>query len=673
MTSAVRVAVDIGGTFTDVVTWDSAAGIVASRKVLTTPDDHADAVLDGLAHSVDAADVEWFVHGTTVALNAVLSRSGTRVLLVVTEGFRDMLHLGRAERTDIWKLHYRRSQPLVAPADVCVVRERIRSDGSVEVTLEEATLDDVIERIEQEGIESVAVCLINAHRNGVHERRVRELLEERAPGVRISLSHEVAPQIREYERASTTVMDAYVAKPVERYLGSLERRSKDSGLASGLQVMRSNGGTASASLAVDQPVLTLLSGPAGGVVGAERLAAVLGRPRLIALDMGGTSLDACLVCDGVAQRSGEMTLDQLPVLLPVISLTTIGAGGGSLARVTDGGLRVGPQSAGSSPGPACYGLGGTEPTVTDANVVLGRIDADSFLEGRMPLDAEAARAAIATIARPLGLSIDAMAEGVVSVANASMADAVRTLAVRRGFDPREFTLLAFGGAGPVHAAEVAAELGIREVVIPQSPGGFSAWGMLHAPVRHDAVAPFQADLETLRPADVAEAFRRLEATNRVLLEHDAVPEEQICTIASADMRYRGQEFVVNVVGDPSAERGDWSEAFHAEYLRLYAHALPGMPIEFVSLRLSSYAPPAGVPAAVVAAPGTAGARVRDAVFAGRRRSTAVLSRAALDGQAVAGPAVVEEPGTSTLVPPGWSIRAGAAGVLSLDREEPGDG
>jgi N-methylhydantoinase A len=673
MTSGVRVAVDIGGTFTDVVTWDSAAGVVASRKVLTTPDDHADAVLDGLAQTVDAADVDWFVHGTTVALNAVLSRSGTRVLLVVTEGFRDMLHLGRAERTDIWKLHYRRSQPLVTPADVCAVRERIRGDGRVQLPLDEASLDEVVDRIEPEGMDSVAVCLINAHRNGVHERRVRELLEQRAPGVRISLSHEVAPQIREYERASTTVMDAYVARPVERYLGSLERRSRDAGLGSGLQVMRSNGGTASASLVVDQPVLTLLSGPAGGVVGAERLAAALDRPRLIALDMGGTSLDACLVCDGAAQRSGEMTLDQLPVLLPVISLTTIGAGGGSLARVTDGGLRVGPQSAGSAPGPACYGLGGTEPTVTDANVVLGRIDPESFLEGRMPLDAEAAREAIASIAGPLGLSIEAMAEGVVAVANASMADAVRTLAVRRGFDPREFSLLAFGGAGPVHAAEVADELGIREVVIPQSPGGFSAWGMLHAPVRHDAVMPFQADLETLRPDDVAEAFRRLELANRVLLEHDGVPAERIRTVASADMRYQGQEFVVNVVGDTAAGRGDWSAAFHAEYLRLYAHALPGMPIEVVSLRLSSYAPPAEVPAGGEGARSAGAEGLRQAVFAGRRRPTAVLSRAGVAEDPVAGPAIIEEPGTCTVVPPGWRIRAGEAGVLVLDREERADG
>jgi N-methylhydantoinase A len=312
--------------------------------------------------------------------------------------------------------------------------------------------------------------------------------------------------------------------------------------------------------------------------------------------------------------------------------------------------------------------------VTDANVVLGRIDAESFLEGRMPLDAEAAREAIATIAGPFGLSIEEMAEGVLAVANASMADAVRTLAVRRGFDPREFTLLAFGGAGPVHAAEVADELGIRDVVIPQSPGGFSAWGMLHAPVRHDAVMPFPADLETLRPDDVAEAFRRLELANRVLFEHDSVPAERIRTVASADMRYRGQEFVVNVVGDPAAAgRGDWSAAFHAEYLRLYAHALPGMPIEVVSLRLSSYAPPAAVPAGGEGARSAGAEGLRQAVFAGRRRPTTVLSRAGVADDPVAGPAIVEEPGTSTVVPPGWRIRAGDAGVLVLDREERADG
>lgn len=673
MASGVRVAVDIGGTFTDVVTWDSAAGVLSSRKVLTTPDDHADAVIDGLAQSVRAADVDWFVHGTTVALNAVLSRSGSRVLLVVTEGFRDMLHLGRAERTDIWKLHYRRLQSLVAADDVCTVRERIRADGSVDVPFDDDSARAVVQRIEGEGIDSVAVCLINAHVNGAHERRLRELLEWQAPDVRVSLSHEVAPQIREYERASTTVMDAYVARPVQRYLGSLERRTLDAGLAGELQVMRSNGGTASATLASDRPVMTLLSGPAGGVVGAERLAAALDRPRLIALDMGGTSLDASLVCDGVAERTGEMTLDALPVLLPVISLTTIGAGGGSIARVADGGLRVGPQSAGSSPGPASYGLGGVEPTVTDANVVLGRIDPESFLEGRMPLDAGAAHRAIESIARPLGLDIDAMAEGVVSVANASMADAVRTLAVRRGFDPRDFALLAFGGAGPVHAADVADELGIREVVIPQSPGGFSAWGMLHAPVRHDAVTPFPADLDSVHAGDLADRFRRLELANRALLEHDGVPADRAQHVAAADMRYHGQEFVITVAGDPDAGRDEWSRAFHDEYLRLYAHALPGMPIEFVNLRLSSSATDGGAPTAERSADATAAPHLRPVVFAGRRHGTTVLTRAAVGAEPVHGPVVVEEPGTSTIVPPGWRIRTGDQGVLVLDREEARDG
>ena len=471
-----RVAVDVGGTFTDFVVFDTETGRARIGKVLSTSADQARGVLAGLRKEVGAlADMSSLVHGNTVGLNAFLERRGARTLFVTTDGYRDVLRLGRGDKDRLFVVRYKKPEPLVPVTDVETVRERLNFDGSVRTPLNEADVERIAERIVRDGIVTVAVCLLHAYRNAAHELRVRDILLARVPDLSVSLSHEVAPEWREYERSSTTVLNAYITPGVSRYLNTLTDKLREGGFPAAIHIMQSNGGVTTAAVARKLPVHSLLSGPVGGVIGGVTLAKELGRPNLLCVDMGGTSFDASIIVDGLPSVSTQATLERLPVLTPLVDIHTIGAGGGSIASVEAGGLRVGPESAGSEPGPACYRRGGTKPTVTDANALLGRIDPDYFLAGGMPLDLAAAARAIETVAAPLGLSPSAAASGILAIVNAKMADAMRTLTIHRGVDPRRFSLVAFGGAGPMHAAALAEELGIAEVVIPWAPGTFSAW------------------------------------------------------------------------------------------------------------------------------------------------------------------------------------------------------
>ncbi|MDP2480855.1 MAG: hydantoinase/oxoprolinase family protein [Candidatus Palauibacterales bacterium] len=601
-TPATRVAVDIGGTFTDFVVWAPGAADLRTFKVLSTPDDPARAVLAGLgrvlAGASEARPSPSIVHGSTVATNAVLERKGARTALVATAGFRDLLAIGRQARPELYDLMPRKPRPLV-PADLAFeVDERVDHRGRVLRPLEDAEIDRVVAEIHASGAESVAVCLLFSFLRPEHERRLGERLREE--GLAVSLSCDVLPEFREYERASATAINAYVSPVLGRYLGRLARE----GPRAAWRVMQSNGGSVGLEAAGREGVRAVLSGPAGGVVGALHAAGACGWGRIIGFDMGGTSTDVCLA-EGRPRVTREGTLDGLPIGVPVVDLHSVGSGGGSVARVDVGGaLRVGPESAGADPGPACYGRGGDRPTVTDANLVLGRMDPEGFLGGTMRLDEEAARAAFGELAEraglepPPGLSPEqAAALGVVRVANAHMERALRVISVQRGHDPADFTLVAFGGAGGLHASALARALGIGRVLVPRTASVLSAHGMLAADVTRDygltVMLPGTTGADRLR-----EGFAPLERRAREAMEGEG-SASGLRLERSLAMRYRGQSWELDVPLDD-----DPPGAFHAAHRDAYGHADAGAATEIVGLRLRAVLPvrPPELPEAEEAGP-----------------------------------------------------------------------
>lgn len=663
-TPHLRVGVDIGGTFTDIVVMDTHANTTRAHKVLSTPREPAKGMLKGLDELGIARDIEFLVHGTTAGLNAILSRTGERAALVTTKGFGDVLLLGRAGNKDIWSLTPRKPAPLVEPDDIHTLDERIRYDGSIETPLDPADVAALAERLAADGVRSVAVCFLHSHHNPAHELAFRSLLQQRLPEVSVVLSHEIAPEQGEFERTSTTVATAYVSRTVETYLAALVEQLGVRDCAAPLHVMRSSGGICSAELVARQPIQTILSGPAGGVVAAETISRTLGRPNIIAIDMGGTSSDVSLVIDGYMTLSAEGEIADNVMKMPVVELHTIGAGGGSIARAEAGGLRVGPLSAGANPGPACYGLGGTRPTVTDAQLLLGRIDPDWFLGGRMRLDVEAAREAMAGLATDLAIDVEAAAAGVLAVANGMMANAIRTLTMRRGIDPRGFSLLAFGGAGPLHGVALAEELGIGEVIVPFSTGVLSAWGMLHADIRHDVSAP----LSGLAGDEAAQAL--IERTNadlreqgERLLRQEGVEASACSCATTVDMRYAGQTHAVTV---PMRDPATLLQDFHETYHQRFGHAMPGAPVELVQMRLAATGR-IGAEFLDRDAPATSHAEnTRTVTIDGQRHEARIVHRESLGrGDVLAGPAIILEAGSTTLVPPGWSARQEQFGTLIL--------
>ncbi len=670
--SGYRVAMDIGGTFTDFVVVDAAQdGQTGSGKVLTTPANPADGVLEGLRRLVPRLEsVEFLVHGTTVGLNAFLERKGARLLLVMTEGLGDAYSIARHDRKELYALRYRKPERLVPRRNVVEVSERLRWDGSVETALDASTLEPLYARIRDEDFEAVAICLLHAYVNPVHELELRDLLRSEFPALSITLSHEIAREWREYERASSAALNAYIAPRVERYLGTLEHELGKLDVASPLYVMQSNGGITSARRARAEPIQTLLSGPVGGTIGGAALAGATGRRNLLCVDMGGTSFDLSLVVEGRPTVSTETELEGLPVLMPLVDIHTIGAGGGSLAWLEAGGLRVGPQSAGADPGPACYGRGGTEPTVTDANLHLGRLDPGYFLGGRMGLDAAAAARALERISPEVELDSVALAEGMLAIINARMADAMRTITVKQGIDPREYALVAFGGAGPMHAAWLADELEIGEVIVPWSPGTFSAWGMLQTDMRHDVVRSFYRPLAGLGADEVSQTFDALQAEGAELLEHEGIGVGEQYFARSADMRYVGQEYTVNVPVDGRIDLEVVDGSFHDAHRVRYGHSTPGAPVEFVNLRLAALGRIAAQAAPVRAQTdgGDPSLGVRSVVFDGEARETAVFVRDRIaPGSRYEGPVVIEEESSTTIVPPGYSTTVDEFGNLVVRR------
>lgn len=678
-----RVGVDIGGTFTDLVAQDD-RGQLRTTKVATTPQDHAEGTMTAIAKAgIDLGEAGLFLHGSTVAINTVVERKGVKTALLTTRGFRDVYEIGRSNRPEAYHLFFERPRPLV-PRSLCwEITERITARGEVDTPLEPQATAAAIAELRDAGIEAVAVCLLHSYANPAHEVAVGEIAGSVHPKAYVSLSHQILREYREYERTSTTVVNAYVGPVVARYLASLQSRLRDQGFKGEVLVMQSGGGVMSITAAAQAPVRTMESGPVAGVMGAASVARRLGYRNAIAFDMGGTTAKASMIKDGAAEIAGSYYIGGYsaghPVMLPVVDIVEVGSGGGSIAWLDSaGGMKVGPVSAGAVPGPASYGRGGGEPTVTDANLLLGLLGEKSFLGGEMPLNRRAAESAVQTrIARPLGLTVTQAATGIIRIANAHMALALRAVSVERGEDPRDFALVAFGGAGPLHASTLARELGIPVVIIPRLPGQFSAWGMLVCPLRRDYVRTLLRDFETVEADEIAAALGALIQEGLDTLARERRSETPAPRVECAlDLRYRGQEHSIAVPlldrRFSAADRPAVSNRFHELHLSLYGHAACEEPLEIVGLRVAVQVPVedgdfGDISGVVAKGGGPIEPHGRRQAYLGERYGfveTPLYHRSDLaPGTSLQGPAIIEEAASTTVVLPRDQVSVAPAGEL----------
>jgi N-methylhydantoinase A len=681
-----RIGVDTGGTFTDSVIWDEEKGLVGSAKASSNKADPAGAVLAAITKLDDAAgtDVRYLIHGTTVATNATLERSGPRIGMICTAGFRDVLEIARLTRPpeEIYDLRAAPQLPLIRRRDRLEIVERIDVHGEVVTPMDESSVVEAARVLARRGINSVAVCLLHSYVNSAHEKAVRDILAREMPEASISISSEVLPEFREYERSSTTALNAYLAPVVSGYLRRLQQAVTSWSNGARLWVMQSNGGVASAARAAQLPVTLLLSGPSGGVVAGRHLIDQAGLRNGITIDMGGTSFDVCLLPDRAIPMTHERHVMDMPVKVPSVDILTIGAGGGSIGWVDAAGqFRVGPQSAGATPGPACYGRGGEEPTVTDANLVLGVLGSTQRLGGEVTLDPDLAHRSCELLGRKLGMGALEVAWGIRRIVNAAMAGATRAVSVGRGYDPRDFSLIAFGGAGPMHAVDIAAELEIPAILVPAVPGCLSAVGLVVSDVTHDYVvthlSPVADKLEGVLDRQFADLIRGAHAE----LASEGIEEKRHDLFPALDMRYIGEQFSVSV---PIDGRGaGWlaatTTAFHALHERLYGFGVPDEPVEVVNIRLRAIGrlhrgehgtgARGGEPArraAPVATRLVGFGPGKDELY-----QVPVYARERLvSGTRFAGPAIVEQSDSTLLVPPRRSVRADAYGNLLIEAGEP---
>ncbi len=664
----VRIAIDIGGTFTDLMLLDARDPVPRAWKTPTTPEDPSVGLLRGITEAAARfgfalTDIGLLLHGTTIATNAVLERKLARGRLITTAGFEDVLEIGRHARRDIYGLTPAAFPTLIARDQRFGVAERLRADGSVEMPLDEAALPAILAQLGD--AQAVAICLLHAYANPAHERRLAALIAAARPDLAVSLSSDVSPEMREYERTSTTVLNALLVPVVKTYLDRLAARLAEAGFTPSVYMVQSNGGVCSLATAASQPARLLLSGPSGGALAAGRLAGLMARPDMVAVDMGGTSYDVSVVQGGRVGIVTQGEIDRLPVRLPMVEMRTIGAGGGSIAAVDAGGrLAVGPRSAGSRPGPVAYGRGGTEPTVTDANLVLGRLDPAFFLGGAMALDLNAARAAMQTrVGAPLGLGAEAAAAGVLAVVNATLAAAVRLSLFEKGLDPRAFTLLTFGGAGGLHAIEVAEEMGITEVVFPAEPGTLSAFGILYSDLMQDFSRARLVSATAASLPAINAAVASLRAQANAALAADGIPPADRAIGLAADMRYRGQAFELLIPWSAGTDLTGLVAAFHATHRQRFSYANEGDAVEIVTLRATATGrlqkPEERAASATMAAPEPL---TRRCFTAGAWAEVPVWRRDALPAL-IAGPAIIEEAFSTHWIGPGWTARPGAAGAL----------
>lgn len=678
-----RLAVDVGGTFTDLVLLDEVTGTVSIEKepsqigVIT---EHLFRATERLG--VGLGDLDRILHASTVAINTVLQERGATIGVITTQGFRDVLELGRGNRSEVYNLLYKPPPPLVPRFLRQEVAERMSHKGEVLVPLDEEAVGHAAQLLAARGVEAIAICFLHAYANPDHERRARAVIEQRLPGLPVAIASEITGEWREFERTSTVALNAYVMPRMKAYVGGLANHLDEAGFGGALNIIQSTGGMLSAEESQRVPIRTLESGPAGGVIGTVALGRLIGRSQLIAADVGGTSFDVGLVVDGRPLEASQTTVDRRPVLVPTVDIVSVGAGGGSIAWIDGaGGFRVGPQSAEADPGPVCFGRGGSEPTVTDAHVVLGRINPENFLGQRMSLDVAAARHAIeAKIAEPLGLSIEKAAHGITLLADTNMIHAIRRVTIERGRDPRELSMLAYGGGGGLFAAALARELRIAEAIVPVHPAVFSAWGILNADYREDLVRTDVTATGDLDADKLIARFERVTADCLAKLTGAGMDATQAQVLRAADMRYDGQEHTVSVSlpNDARLQQNGLDalvERFEALHERTFGHKTPEHPTEIVNLRVTASIAVTRPKLSPIAT-GTGDAdRARDgerAVYfeqAGGFVDTATYARSRLGaGDRLNGPAIVEEWNSTTIVPPGAQLVVDPYGNLLITEE-----
>ena len=666
------VGIDIGGTFTDTIALEVESGKLISSKVPSTPEDFAQGFFNGLDKIMNMSgaspgDIARLIHGTTVATNSIVQWNGAKIGILTTRGFRDTLILGRSTRSDMYSVQYDPETPtfLCERERIMEVSERLDSQGNVLTPLNE---DDVIKAtdylVQKHGVEAIAVCYLFSFLNTAHEERTKQIINERYPNTRVSLSSRVNPRFREYERLVITAFDSYVGPETERYIRKLEEGMRNRNVDVVLQVMQSRGGITSGVMCMEKPVVTLLSGPAGGVVGGNFIGGLCGRKNLITLDMGGTSSDVALIRDGKPYLFIEGKIGKYPLRQAMIDISTIGAGGGSIARVDPaGGLQVGPESAGANPGPACYGWGGEEPTVTDASVILGYLDPEYFAGGEMTLNPELAREAVQKrIAAPLNMDVAKAAAGIHTIVNNNMADQLRLVSVYKGYHPRDFSLVAFGGAGPVSAGRLMQLLRLKEIIVPNNPGVLSAFGLLAADIGHEEIATFPVNAEEAAPVDIEKVFRKLEETCEQKRKGVGISQTHLHAYRSTEMRYVGQAYELEVPFPEGKGKitkdiiQDVVRRFHDIHQSVYQHSHPGNPVEFITFRVVFSQEPQPAPTLHKLKSGA------EATPKGWRQAyfdeyqgfvdTPLYERASLAlGQKIEGPAIVEQEDTTTVIYP----------------------
>lgn len=681
------VGIDVGGTFTDLIMFDAYQSRATTVKVPSAPPDFFPSVVAAMkeadCHDVDAVSI---FHGTTVHLNAFLERKGSPTALITTKGFGDVYEMRRGNRDKPYDMHFQYPEPLVSRKSVFEISERTLANGEIFGDVDESELNSIAEQLRDSDHQSIAVCLLHSYKNPHNERQVAGLLSKLLQDMFIAPSSEICREWREYERTSTTCINAYVSPVLKNYLSNLEQALSQIEHLN-LFLLQSNGGLISATEARDKGVLTLLSGPVGGNVACRALSGLydnkgIDRRNLVCIDMGGTSFEASLIIDGRSVTRHQREVAGFPILSPMVDIHTIGAGGGSIAWSDEGSLKVGPHSAGAEPGPACYGQGGKEATVTDANMVLGRLGHDIDFGSNIQLNKDRADAAIGDFAGQFSLSLDQGAQGILDVINEQMANAIRTITVRRGIDPRDFTLVAYGGAGPMHAADIARLLGIREIIVPRSAGTFSAWGMLQSDLIHDKAESLADKLSGLQWNALLEKFQTLESETRDSLKQEGVPDEEIEFIKALDLRYEGQDSSLSIETDGTIDASTdqaavekyFRDKFDAEYKDTYGHSNPAENLEVSGIRLRAIGHnqldlDAFVAATMAARDQETTSASAKVIFDGKPVSTAFVSRGYLDTrQAIDGPAVIVETTCTTVVPPDFRASVDPLGNILLTHE-----
>ena len=689
--SPMRIAADIGGTFTDLVHWDGAKGELGITKLPTTPVNFGAGVIQAFQQSArEATATEFFVHGTTVVINALTERKGVVTGLLTTQGFRDVLEIGRANRPDIYNMVYQKPRPFVPRYLRREVRERLNYQGKILTPLDQESVITAAKKLLDEGAQAIAVCLLHSYINPVHELECGEILSALAPGIPVTLSHELTQEWREYERSNTAVLNAYVQPIVQAYLQRLETGLVSLGMPKhSLHVMQSNGGSATFAAGAHSPIHLCESGPVAGVIGAARIGQLIGEANVIALDVGGTTAKTSLVQNGKPRITTEYKIEHdrrnagYPILLPTVDIVEIGAGGGSIAWVdSTGALRVGPKSAGADPGPACYDQGGQEPTVTDANLIVGRINPDYFLGGEVPLSVAQARAAMEKIASVFSLSVEQAAMGVIRIADANMMNALKLVSVQRGFDPRDFVLIPFGGGGAMHGAALMRELQTSKVVIPTMPGVFSAWGMLMTELRRDAIRTRVTRADRISPEELDKIYLEMSSQAESELCAQGVATGDIRSERYADMRYLGQEHTVKVplksVRVDTAALSALNAAFHELHEQTYTFRLE-TPTELVNYHVTAFGhvPKPNIPTLDASGLTLTGAlkgkrpvNFDEAQF----RDAAIYNRELLPiGETIHGPAVIEEPSTTITVFPNQVFQRDRYGFIHIEAIDIGGG